>query len=82
MSESTYRTMTLEHLGADATAEDLALFQAACRHIQDTQRAAWPPLPVMTDAEVTGYIWGDGDWRGRALAAAGPDSVSPRRPDA
>jgi hypothetical protein len=55
---STYRTMTVERLGGNATAEDLELFRRACA---DRQRQTGE-----TDEEVTDYCWNDGDW-GRAV---------------
>jgi len=51
---TTYKNMTVEHLGDNAAADDLALFQRAC---QDRQRQTGE-----TDEQVTEHCWCNGDW--------------------
>jgi hypothetical protein len=52
-NESTYREMTIEHLGSGATEADLAAFVAACANYQAATGAS--------DAEATDHIWHEGD---------------------
>jgi hypothetical protein len=57
MEISTYKTMTLEHLGDNANVADLAAFRRACNlrhHVVDE-----------TELETTDWMWGDGDWLSR-----------------
>jgi hypothetical protein len=56
--ESTFREMTVEHLGPDADADDLALFREACEKLVATGD--------YTDAEATERVWREGDWYGMA----------------
>lgn len=55
---TTYRTMTVEHLGDNATGTDLELFRRACIDRQ------WQTGE--TDEQVTEHCWNGGDW-GRAV---------------
>lgn len=66
-TESTYREMTVEHLGADATELDLAAFVAACEAYQAETGA--------DDAETTDYVWNDGGCWERVSRWA-PDEAS------
>lgn len=52
--ETTASRMTIEHLGPDATNEDLRNFQQAVRHYQLREDA--------TEQEATDVVFGDGDW--------------------
>ncbi len=52
---STYRTMTTEHLGPDATDGDLAEFVALCEEARALH-------PEMNDDELTDALFGDGDY--------------------
>ena len=60
---STFRELTVEHLGPEATPQDLALFQSACLILQERED--------LSDAEATDVLWGDGDWYGRACRIVG-----------
>ena len=51
--ESTYREMTVEHLGPDADEGDLEYFRHACELL--VQRG-------LSEQQATAQIWGDGDW--------------------
>ncbi len=55
MTSSTYRTMTVEHLGPDATEADLAEFRTLCESAQAIH-------PDMDDAAATDAVFGDGDY--------------------
>jgi hypothetical protein len=52
---TTFRNMTVEHLGAYATEGDLAEFQALCEEVQQLH-------PELTETEVTDAVFGDGDY--------------------
>jgi hypothetical protein len=52
-TESTYREMTIEHLGGGASEADLAAFVAACTNYQVATGAS--------DAAATDHIWHEGD---------------------
>lgn len=59
MIESTYKTMTLEHLGDNSNVADLAAFQRACRlrnRVEDE-----------TVQETTDAMWGQGDFLKRVM---------------
>jgi len=61
MEDATYRDMTEEHLGSEATADDLAAFVAACATYQEQTGC--------TDAEATDYVWDGGSWYPRVDVA-------------
>jgi hypothetical protein len=61
MTETTFRTMTIEHLGQDATDADLVAFRAACF-------AVLPAFEYDEEA-ATWYVWNDGDIRWAANEA-------------
>ena len=63
IQEDTYRDMTEEHLGSEATADDLALFVEACATYQEQTDC--------TDAEATDYVWDGGSWYPRVVATPG-----------
>jgi hypothetical protein len=67
MSESTYRTMTVEHLGPEATHADLERFKAVCETVHRRH-------PRWDDETVTDYVWNDGDirWTGRPKRTTAP----------
>jgi hypothetical protein len=52
-TESTYKQMSVEHLGAEASEADLAAFVAACANYQAATGAS--------DAAATDHIWHGGD---------------------
>ena len=52
---STVRTMTIEHLGSDATDNDLLEFRSICAEAQRLH-------PEMDDDAVTEAVFGDGDY--------------------
>lgn len=54
MRDTNYSTMSIEHLGVNATGADLAHFRAACRKRQAETGE--------THAQVTAWMWGAGDW--------------------
>lgn len=60
--QSTYRTMTVEHLGQDAQPNDLYAFREACEAV----------LPAFEGREdfATDYIWNNGAWTERLSAGA------------
>lgn len=58
--ETTYRNMTVEHMGQGANGDDLAAFRAMCEAYQ----LRWPQA---TEREATDAIWGDGDWLRNAM---------------
>lgn len=51
--EITFRQMTVEHLGDNATEHDLADFRAACEAIM---------ADGYSETEATDIVWNDGDW--------------------
>lgn len=58
MAQTPYASMAIEHLGNDATAVDLAEFQAAA--------AAYVCHGCGIDAQMaTDYLWGSGDYQRR-----------------
>lgn len=57
---STYRDMTVEHLGSDATPADLELFQRACRTLVERNG--------MPEDTATDVVWNGGNWYVAALA--------------
>lgn len=61
--ESTYETMTEEHLGDYATSADLAAFREACKIAE--LRWNW------TAAEATDYVWSNGDFYPRVVELLG-----------
>lgn len=65
MTETTYRTICTEHLGSDATEDDLDAFVAACEHRQARTGE--------DDATVTEAIWNDGAFL-EAIAAELPNA--------
>jgi hypothetical protein len=68
MADATYSEMTTEHLGDNATENDLAAFQRACfirNHTKDE-----------TEEETTDWMWGNGDWLPRVLALVDYDPES------
>lgn len=50
---TSYKDMTIEHLGSEATETDLAAFRYACREYQAAH-------PDATDLEATDAIWNNG----------------------
>jgi hypothetical protein len=73
-TESTYKQMTVEHLGAAATEADLAAFVAACANYQVATGAS--------DAEATDHIWHEGDcWARVAEWAPAEAAVAEARGD-
>lgn len=62
MAESTFRTMTVEHLGQDAAPADLSIFRDACEAV----------LPAFdgNEEQATDYIWNNGAWTERLNAGA------------
>lgn len=52
---TTYREMTAEHLGNNATDADLEGFRQMCEEAQRLR-------PELDDAAVTDEVWGDGDY--------------------
>ena len=61
IQEDTYRDMTEEHLGSEATANDLLAFVTACATYQEQTGC--------TDAEATDYVWDGGSWHPRVNVA-------------
>ena len=61
MEDATYRDMTEEYLGSEATADDLAAFVTACATYQERTGC--------TDAEATDYVWDGGSWHPRVNVA-------------
>ena len=61
MEDATYRDMTEEYLGSEATADDLAAFVTACATYQERTGC--------TDAEATDYVWDGGRWHPRVNVA-------------
>ena len=55
---TTFRTMTVSDLGDNCTASDLEAFRNAC--------IARQAETGESDAYVTTWMWGDGDWAARA----------------
>ena len=55
--ETTYHTMTTEHLGSDATEEDLDAFVAACERVAQSREFRG------RDALVTDFVWNHGSIR-------------------
>lgn len=56
-TESTFRTMTTEHLGPTADEHDLADFRAACERILPAVAIAY------NEADATEYVWNNGSVR-------------------
>lgn len=52
--ETTFRKMTVEHLGQAATQEDLDQFRAVCEQLLDQFGG--------DEAAVTDYVWNNGNW--------------------
>ena len=52
--DATFRQMTVEHLGIDASDGDLAAFVGACRMYQMVEGK--------DDREVTDWMWNNGNW--------------------
>lgn len=52
---TTYKNMTVEHVGCDATESDLQVFRALCEEAQRLN-------PDLDDNDVTDAVWGDGDY--------------------
>lgn len=50
-----YKNMTTEHLGPDATEQDLVEFRALCAEVQRIK-------PELSDDAVTEAVFGDGDY--------------------
>jgi hypothetical protein len=54
---TTWRDMTVEHLGDNTTAADLERFRSACRAYQEETGA--------DDWDATEFVWNGGDWGSR-----------------
>lgn len=57
---ATYKTMTIDHLGDNATDDDLDLFRRACAIKQAS--TGW------TDEKVSEWMWNNGDWHAAVTA--------------
>lgn len=57
--QSTYRQMSVDHMGCEATEADLEEFRSYCQKLQERN-------PGMTDKEATDLVWGDGDYHKNA----------------
>lgn len=54
MNESTFRNITIEHLGSDATEGDLADFVAACERVE---------AALGSEEDATEFVWNNGSIR-------------------
>lgn len=65
---TTLRTITIEHLGTDATQADLDLFnQAVAVYIEHIQNKGDRPVEEL-EAEAIDWVFGDGDFVSRVEA--------------
>lgn len=62
--ETTYNTMTIEHLGSDATEEELAAFVAACERVAQSREFRGH------DDYATDFVWNRGSIRFNAGVCA------------
>lgn len=68
-----YATMTVEHLGEGATADDLAEFVALCEQVAER-------YPEMSEQAVTDAVFGDGDYIRNARRLMSPDALNSTGP--
>lgn len=70
MNATSLSQITREHLGSDATEDDLDLFRSAVTALIDGFGYE-DPAAVLDEASAIEFVWNDGDWMGKAVSLAG-----------